>query len=348
MTLHLHALLPLALVCIASVPAVAQSDSTAVKQEKVNYMPSIHGTVRGKFEYQTEEGESRFEVRNARLSVDGKVARAVEYKAEIDLCDEGKIKMLDAYTRIKPFTGFSITLGQMRVPFTIDAHRSPHQQYFANRSFIAKQVGNVRDVGLTVGYKIDGRLPIILDAGLFNGSGLTNQKDFWTKKINFSAKAQFLLPEGFNITLSTQKVSPNSNTIMMYDAGAYWQKCGWHIEAEYLFKHYSNDAFDNVHSFNSFVNYDIALKSGKLVKKISPLVRYDFMTDHSDGTLDDNGKMVLTDYKRSRITAGITVSLAKPFISDIRLNYEKYFYGDNAVPKTSEKDKIVLEIMTRF
>ena len=58
--------------------------------------------------------------------------------------------------------------------------------------------------------------------------------------------------------------------------------------------------------------------------------------------------MVLTDYKRSRFTAGITVSLAKPFISDIRLNYEKYFYGDNAVPKTSEKDKIVIEIMTRF
>ena len=348
MTLHLNALLPLALLCTASVPAAAQSDSVAVKQEKINYMPSIHGTVRGKFEYQTEEGESRFEVRNARLSVDGRVARAVEYKAEIDLCDEGKIKMLDAYTRIKPFTGFSVTLGQMRVPFTIDAHRSPHQQYFANRSFIAKQVGNVRDVGLTLGYKIDGRLPIVLDAGLFNGSGLTNQKDFWTKKVNFSAKAQFFLPEGVNITLSTQKVSPNGNDIMMYDAGAYWQKYGWHIEAEYLFKHYSHNAFDNVHSFNSFVNYDIALKNGKLVKKISPLVRYDFMTDHSDGTLDDNGKMVLTDYKRSRFTAGITVSLAKPFISDIRLNYEKYFYGDNAVPKTSEKDKIVIEIMTRF
>ncbi len=339
MTLHLNALLSLALLCMASVPAAAQSDSTNVKQEKINYMPSIHGTVRGKFEYQTEEGESRFEVRNARLSVDGRVARAVEYKAEIDLCDEGKIKMLDAYTRIKPFTGFSVTLGQMRVPFTIDAHRSPHQQYFANRSFIAKQVGNVRDVGLTLGYKINCRLPIVLDAGLFNGSGLTNQKDFWTKKINFSAKAQFFLPEGFNITLSTQKVSPNGNGIMMYDAGAYWQKYGWHIEAEYLFKHYSHNAFDNVHSFNSFVNYDIALKSGKLVKKISPLVRYDFMTDHSDGTLDDNGKMVLTDYKRSRFTAGITVSLAKPFISDIRLTMRNISTATTPCPRLRKRTK---------
>ena len=324
-----------------------KSDSD--NNDKVDLTPHIHGTVRAKYEYQTEEGEGRFEVRNARLSVAGNVARAVEYKAEIDLSEEGQIKMLDAFTRIKPFTGFSATIGQMRVPFTIDAHRSPHQQYFANRSFIAKQVGNVRDVGLTAGYSFNCGIPVILEAGIFNGSGLTNQKNFWTKKVNFSAKAQFFFPQGFNLTLSTQKISPNSNTIMMYDAGAYWQKCGWHIEAEYLYKHYSHDAFTDVQSVNTFACYDFNLHNKEaLVKKISPLVRYDYMTDHSDGTLDDDGKMKLTDYKRSRVTAGVTFSLAKPFVSDIRLNFEKYFYGDGAVAKTSEKDKIVLEVMTRF
>ena len=34
-----------------------------------DYLPEIHGTIRGKYEYQTETGESRFEVRNARFSV---------------------------------------------------------------------------------------------------------------------------------------------------------------------------------------------------------------------------------------------------------------------------------------
>ena len=72
------------------------------------------------------------------------------------------------------------------------------------------------------------------------------------------------------------------------------------------------------------------------------------MTDHSHGTLDDEGKMKLTDYKRSRISGGVTLSLAKPFVSDIRINYEKYFYGKNALPKVSERDKIVFEVMTRF
>ena len=115
-------------------------------QKKTDYIPKIHGTIRGKYEYQYEEKEGRFEVRNARFSLTGNVAPIVSYKAEIDLSDEGAIKMLDAYARVTPLPTFDITIGQMRVPFTIDAHRSPHQQYFANRSFIAKQVGNVRDV----------------------------------------------------------------------------------------------------------------------------------------------------------------------------------------------------------
>ena len=138
----------------------------------------VGGTLRGKYEYQTQEKEGRFEVRTARVNVAGDINPMVSYKAEIDLCDEGNIKMLDAYTKIKPWRTLDFTIGQMRVPFTIDAHRSPHQQYFANRSFIAKQVGNVRDVGASLGYTFGVGFPIVVQAGMFNGSGLTNQKDF--------------------------------------------------------------------------------------------------------------------------------------------------------------------------
>lgn len=339
-------ILPLLALCVG-LPLHAQ------EEDKVDLTPKVHGTIRGKYEYQTEEGDGRFQVRNARVSLEGKVAKAVEYKAEIDLSDEGQIKMLDAYTKIKPVRGFDFTIGQMRVPFTIDAHRSPHQQYFANRSFIAKQVSNVRDVGATLGYSFNVGIPIILQAGMFNGSGLTNQKDFWTNNINFSAKAQIFIPNGFNITLSTQKIRPDHISVMMYDAGAYYHAHGWHIEAEYLFKHYEDNAFKNVHAFDAFVNYDIPLRKC-FFTKISPLLRYDYMSDHSDGMryLDGEenteGSLMINDYQRSRITGGLTFSIAKPFISDIRLNYEKYFYRSGAVAKPSERDKIVIEVMTRF
>ena len=262
--------------------------------------------------------------------------------------------MLDTYTRIKPVRGLDFTIGQMRAPFTIDAHRSPHLQYFANRSFIAKQVGNVRDVGATLGYSFNVGFPIILQAGMFNGSGLTNQKDFWTSNVNFSAKAQFFFPRGFNLTLSTQKIRPDDVSVMMYDAGAYYHAHGWHAEVEYLYKHYGHGAFKPVHALDAFVSYDIPLRRC-FFTKVSPLVRYDYMSDHSDGLRynadgdeDADGRLVINDYRRSRLTGGVTLSLDLPFVSDIRLNYEKYFYRDGAVAKPSERDKVVVEFMTRF
>lgn len=330
----------------ACLSATAWAQTEGEKKEKESYPVEVHGTIRSKYEYQTEEGEGRFEVRNARINVEGKLSEIISYKAEIDLCDEGTIKMLDAYTKLRPVKDLNFTIGQFRVPFTIDAHRSPHKQFFANRSFIAKQVGNVRDVGAALAYTIDAGFPIILEAGLFNGSGLTNQKNYWTNEVNYSAKAQFMFPKGFNLTLSAQKIKP-SVAIMMYDAGAYWKNDNWHIEAEYLYKHYANNAFQAVHAFDSFVSYSIKTRNGR-IQSITPLVRYDFMTDHSDGKTNDEGKLTINDYKRSRLTGGVTLSLKKPFISDIRLNYEKYFYRDGAVALPSENDKVVVELMTRF
>lgn len=333
----------------ASVTAMADDD-----EDKVDRTPKVHGTIRGKYEYQTEENQGRFQVRNARVSLDGNINKVVSYKVEIDLSDEGQIKMLDTYTRIKPLRGLDFTIGQMRAPFTIDAHRSPHLQYFANRSFIAKQVGNVRDVGATIGYSFNVGFPITLQAGMFNGSGLTDQKDFWTNNVNFSAKAQLFFPRGFNLTLSTQKIKPDNVSVMMYDAGAYYHAHGWHVEAEYLYKHYGHGAFKPVHAVDAFVSYDIPLRKC-FFKKISPLVRYDYMSDHSDGKRyntngdeDEAGTLVINDYRRSRLTGGLTFSLDLPFVSDIRLNYEKYFYRSGAIAKPSEKDKLVIEFMTRF
>ena len=337
------------LALLTAFPVMADNDN-----DDVDLTPKVHGTIRGKYEYQPEDGEGRFQVRNARVSIEGEVTKTVSYKAEIDLSDEGQIKMLDAYTRLKPVRGLNFTIGQMRVPFTIDAHRSPHQQYFANRSFIAKQVGNVRDVGATLGYSFNVGFPITLEAGMFNGSGLTNQKDFWTDNVNFSAKAQLFFPRGFNLTLSTQKIKPEDVSVMMYDAGAYYHAHGWHVEAEYLYKHYEDEAFKAVHAVDAFVSYDIPLRKC-FFKKISPLVRYDFMSDHSDGMRynsdgdeDKAGSLIINDYQRSRVTGGVTFSLSLPFVSDIRLNYEKYFYREGAIAHPSEKDKFVIEFMTRF
>lgn len=107
----------------------------------------------------------------------------------------------------------------------------------------------------------------------------------------------------------------------MYDIGTYYEFDNWHIEAEYLYKTYAKNSFDDVHAFNAFVNYDLFIKKG-LFQKISFLGRYDSMGDHSNGNADEDGKLYITDYSRQRVTGGVTLSFGKAFQADLRLNYE--------------------------
>lgn len=100
--LLLMALLPLA---TQAQEKAINEDGKKINKEKLegkDYLPEVHGTIRAKYEYQTTMGAGRFEVRNARVSVTGNVLPSVAYKAEIDLSDEGQIKMLDAYARLFP------------------------------------------------------------------------------------------------------------------------------------------------------------------------------------------------------------------------------------------------------
>ena len=97
-----------------------------------------------------------------------------------------------------------------------------------------------------------------------------------------------------------------------------------------------------------YVNNFYNMLRKKLLHKISALARFDYMGDHSDGTLNEQGQLYITDYERKRLTAGFTFSITKPFIADLRINYEKYLYNDNAEIKVSEQDKIVAEVMVRF
>lgn len=342
-----------ALAAPSTLPMPAEAASPAGAAAPVRKEPlftvRLHGTVRGKYEYQPDLGKSRFEVRNARFSVSGSVTPWVDYKAEIDLSDEGSIKMLDAYARLHMLRRkVRFTIGQMRVPFTIDAHRSPHEQYFANRSFIAKQAGNVRDVGATLGWTFGETVPVTLEGGLFNGSGLTDQKDYWTRTFNYSAKAQVKFADRVNLSLSIQKTHPDVVDIRMYDVGAYYENPLWHVEAEYLRKNYAEGAFTGVNVIDAFVCRNLPTPRLRALKQISILARYDYMSDHSTGLANAAGELVADDPERHRVTGGLTFSLGLPFQADIRVNYEAYFYRSTATPALSEQDKFVAEFMVRF
>ena len=340
-------LLPLAFCFCVALPAIAETpaDSAKNKTPLPEWLPKISGTLRAKGEYQTRDKEGRFEVRNARVAFDGNVTPIVIYRAEVDLSDEGRIRMLDAYAGVLPVKGLTLRIGQMRVPFSIDAHRSPHKQYFANRSFIAKQVGDVRDVGLCASYTLP-KTPLTIEGGLFNGSGLTDQKDYWTKNLNFSAKVQWKPVKMLTLQGSVQKISPTGGTVMLYDGGVSFNHAGVFLEAEYLRKHYKNNAYHAVNALNTMAAYTLPLR--RVFDHLRFLTRFDMMDDHSSGVLNDEGVLQTDDAARKRLTAGITLGFAKRLAAELRLNYEKYFYDKGAAMKTSERDKVVMEMMIHF
>ena len=308
------------------------------------FSPKIEGTIRAKYEYNTNLDAHRFQVRNARFSINGNFSPTVSYKAEMDLSDEGVTKMLDAYVRMKPTKWFSFTLGQQKVPFSTDNIRSPHQLYFANRSFIGKQLTGLRDVGATFAFINKSKIPFELSMGWYNGDGLYNQQNWKTDDISFASRLELFPAKNIELSLNYNSVKPENIRMNLYDVGCYANFGNIHIESEYFYKTYPNNLFQATKGFFVFGGYDININKPNL-KKITTLVRYDMMSANNKGYAEEDGTYTADHLARSRVTSGITFSLNKPFLNDIRLNYEKYFYANGI---TDTDDKIVVEFVVRF
>ncbi|MGE5355830.1 MAG: porin [Deltaproteobacteria bacterium] len=305
------------------------------------FIPEIEGTIRAKYEYATGVSEQRFQVRNARFSVNGYLSKITSYKAEIDLSDEGVTKMLDAYIKVKLSNKLSFTAGQQKVPFSTDNLRSPHQLYFANRSFIGKQLTGLRDVGFSTDYK--GFKGIDFSIGIFNGTGLYNQKQWRSfSEMSYVARAVFNPFSILKISLNYNSIQPTGLRMDLFDAGVILDINNLHVESEYYYKTYQDTILEPTQGFFGFIAYDFVFKNSKHLKKITPLIRYDLMT--ANLRFDEAGKEKY-DPAKKRITSGLTFSLNKPFLNDIKLNFEKYFVEEG---QSDPDSKIVIELSVRF
>ncbi|MDE6108705.1 MAG: porin, partial [Muribaculaceae bacterium] len=108
----------LVLVCGAG---VIYADSTDTYKK---YIPEVHATLRARYELDTESGDARFQVRNARVNLNGYVTDFLSYFMRADFCDRGKFNVLDAYATFRPSSRVLVMMGQMRVPLSIDASRA--------------------------------------------------------------------------------------------------------------------------------------------------------------------------------------------------------------------------------
>jgi hypothetical protein len=332
-------MLPKALIIILIITSAsfingfAQTTDQAVQSI---HLPKIDGSLKTKFEYDLESQKMRFEVRNARFGAKGNLNQYFGYRVEVDLSDEGKIKMLDAYVKVTPIEKLDIYLGQRKVPFGSDYLRSPVEGLFANRSFVAKYVNDgLRDIGLVVNYQFKFHIPFDVWVAAMNGTGNNNPQ--WIDKPNYAARLIIEPLKNFRCVGNYYQGSTILEKDMtMYGGEMRYQTNKLLIETEFLKRHYTDTSSLAHDQFGFYVHsYYNFFTGAEMIQMISPTLRWDFMgkTEHT------------SELTANRITTGVNFGFEpKQFKAEIRLNYEKYL--KKSLP--AHFDKFTIEFIAKF
>lgn len=323
-------LLATSLLFLISWNVSAQTDTLSIIKK---WLPNINGVIRAKFEINTNNGESRFDVRNARFGMFNNVGKYFGYKFEIDFSDEGKIKMLDAFVNFIPHKNITVSLGQMKAPFSSEYLLNPGKYAFSNRPFIDKRIcKDLRDIGLKVTYELQGKVPFSISAVLMNGTGLNNPE--WTTKLAGGSRILIGPFKGFSIQGNYFSGFIGNYKTEMQDYGVRYEYKNFVINTEYAQKTVvdTSSAYTQSSLF-AYVLYNIYIKKG-MIKYITPAARYEFFSSNlKSGIVEPH-----------RITAGLTFGFHKLTFACIRLDYEKYLYRNG----NSKDDKFTIEFIARF
>jgi hypothetical protein len=310
----------------------SQSDSS-----KTNlYKPVLFGILKTKAEYDLENLKVRFEVRNARFGAKRMINQSFGYKAEIDLSDEGKLKTLEVYLKFSPVKGLDFYMGQKKIPFSTDYLRNPAENFFANRSFIAKYIDDgLRDIGFFANYRLNSSIPFDIWLGAANGTGNNNPQ--WVSRPNLIGRVVLGKDNALRIASNAYfGQGPLQDNLAMFGQEVRFVSGPFMIESEFVTRNWTDtlSARQNGQGFYLHSFYNVRLRN-TMVKYITPTARWDWM---KNSTYEG-------DESANRMTFGLNFGFeAKQFTAEIRLNYENYFTGILPV----HTDKLTLEFVGVF
>lgn len=316
-------------------------DDAVTVGKTIKYLPEVHGVVRPRWEMDTEAGESRFQVRRARVTLDGNIAPQFGYFLQVDLCDQGHFKFLDAYAKANLAKGLLVSAGQFIMPFGSEPCVPPATYIFANRSFMLKHLMTFRKVGVKAKYDVNIGLPLTIEAGIGN-AGDTGEHNTWTSR--YVGSGRLTLKAGdFSIVAGAMNLHPDRSEILFYNIGTVWKKGNWRASAQYIYEDYADTGHKATHSCSAWGDYRKDCHWG-IINQWSVQARYDMITKYWNGisgAADNEG--------RHRATVGYTVShrFGNVF-ADFMVDYEQYFYPSGYTPAAGEGNKLLFEAAVRF
>lgn len=180
-----------------------QADSVraeaAIKQQEVDVsrksffgsasrLIQLSGYTQVRYKSLQESGKvDGFDIRRARLDIRGNVSPYFSYRLQTDFA--GTPKLIDAYAEIKIYDCFNFTIGQAKIPFSLENLASSNKMESIDRSQVVEAlvgrgqdvIGNQngRDIGVQLGGsfgKIEKRFLFDYKIGIFSGAGI-NQED---------------------------------------------------------------------------------------------------------------------------------------------------------------------------
>ena len=330
------------IVCVfSSLVAMAVNDTTAV-----DWRPQFHATLKPRLEVDPADGgAARFQVRNARFGAVGNITRSIDYKVEMDLCDRGKIKLLDCYAGFKVLPGLQLQLGQILIPFGIDAPRANYDYIFGDFSFVGMFNGAIRGCGAKAIYDLPGS-GLKLAGAVYNNYEMTEQT-VWQKSMSFALEGRYSLGPVTPV-VGFESSMPGGIRINSLDAALLFVMGRWQVEGEYMMKHYTHRAFKTAHAFNIHGRYTMPIKAG-VFNRLTFEGRFDGMTNYSNGNVTD-GRLSLDASRCKRASVGATIGHVRgPLLTYFRLDYYHTFHPRNvATVATDPANKIIAEVVLHF
>jgi hypothetical protein len=323
-----------------------QNDSVSAKM----YAPKISGLIKTKWEYCLDDNTNRFDVRNARLKIGGKLNRFVDYGMQVDYSTHGKFSFLDGYLQLKPWNNLTLWVGQFIVRFSENYVISQYQNMFSNRSFLAKFVNpDARDIGMQLDYKITNIIPLTAHVGVYNGGGINNPQ--WQQSPFVLSRLVYGTMDGFRAGLKYHGGKTTAgDRIANYGFDLRYAGERYTLETEYVVKDSLNTgAYLSAAYLQGAYFFPV---NSKMLRYLAPTIRSDAMGyDFFDKGFDVG-----------RLTVGLNTGLAANRMdAEIRFNYECFIKRNE--PRLKESlhyaayfertdkamfDKFTVELLIKF
>ena len=265
------------LVFLAGPAAAAEEEVLPVLSERLLVISGY-----SQVEYTYREGESEdFRIRRARLGLKGNLLKNIDYSLQVDAVRSPVL--LDARLDITLFRQAKLSLGQFKVPFSLENLTPSSALDMVERTQMVKRICPAQDIGSTgpdIGMTLSGRFSWIeYTFGMFNGSGINtrdtdDRKDMVGRLVarpcaflslgvshyegaySLFGGGPFLNRDrtGVDVLIATDRFFLKGEYILAKDEGL--ERAGWYVRGGYSFIRDRLQAVVNYDSFDMDLNLD--------------------------------------------------------------------------------------------